>query len=96
MQKRVFEKMYTVCMNIHSSKISELHHRHIIEIITVFVALVMTFYAGYSLGHDHGADDKVKINSQQTSTVSPAPRVLYSTSTLKELINNAPAVAVPN
>ncbi len=73
-----------------------LRRRHVIEIITVLVALIVTFYAGYSLGHDHGADDKIKTNPQHTSITPPSLKTFYSTSTLKKLINNAPAVAIPN
>ncbi len=75
----------------------ELRRRHIIEIIIVLIALTVTFYAGYSLGHDHGADDKIKTNIQYAQpTTSQTPNIIYSTSTLKKLINNAPAVATPN
>lgn len=74
-----------------------LHRRHIIEIIIVLVALVVTFYAGYSLGHDHGADDQTKIGPSPSTPIVPShPAVLDSTSTPTDLINHAPATAIPN
>ncbi len=70
--------------------------RRIIEVITILVALIVTFYAGYSLGSDSGIDDKVKTDVQHTPITTSFSNPNYSTSTSRELKKDAPVIAFPN
>ncbi len=57
------------------------HNRALIEVLIVLAALAITFYAGYSLGHDHGKDDQPTHTVTIIHTLGKSNRVLVSTST---------------